>query len=106
MVRNQFFQAMSIDVAHNFIEFLDLRQKAVQFRSIFNVHPSKKAYEDAVHYLDWHRHVNTAHLHGFKDDFPSYVVSAFLYLPRIRLLVRACLIVGHSMSWQSFDRGS
>jgi phage major head subunit gpT-like protein len=50
MVRNQFFQAMSVDVAHNFIEFLDLRQKAVQFRSIFNVHPSRKAYEDAVHY--------------------------------------------------------
>ena len=50
MVRNQFFQAMSIDVAHNFIEFLDLRQRSVQFRSIFNVHPSKKAYEDAVHY--------------------------------------------------------
>lgn len=50
MVRNQFFQAMSVDVAHNFIEFLDLRQKAVQFRAIFNVHPSKKAYEDAVHY--------------------------------------------------------
>lgn len=50
MVRNQFFQAMSIDVAHNFIEFLDLRQKQVQFRAIFNVMPSKKAYEDAVHY--------------------------------------------------------
>jgi phage major head subunit gpT-like protein len=50
MVRNQFFQAMSVDVAHNFIEFLDLRQRQVQFRSIFNVHPSKKAYEDAVHY--------------------------------------------------------
>src|SRR6202008_1120179 len=38
---------------------------------------------DAVHCLDWHRRVNTAHLHGFKDDFPSYAVSAFLYLPRI-----------------------
>lgn len=50
MVRNQFFQAMSVDVAHNFIEFLDLRQRQVQFRSVFNVHPSKKAYEDAVHY--------------------------------------------------------
>ena len=68
--------------------------------------PGSIPHEDAVHCLDWHRHVNTAHLHGFKDDFPSYVVSAFLYLPRIRLLVRACLIVGHSMSWQSFDRGS
>ena len=44
-------------------------------------------HEDAVHCLDWHRRVNTAHLHGFKDDFPSYVVSGFLYLPRIRLLV-------------------
>ena len=41
---------MSVDVAHNFIEFLDLRQRQVQFRSIFNVYPSKKAYEDAVHY--------------------------------------------------------
>jgi hypothetical protein len=50
MVRNQFFQAMSVDVAHNFIEFLDLRQRNVEFREIFNVHPSKKAYEDAVHY--------------------------------------------------------
>ena len=50
MTRNQFFQAMSVDVAHNFIEFLDLRQRQVQFRSIFNVYPSKKAYEDAVHY--------------------------------------------------------
>lgn len=50
MVRNQFFQAMSIDVAHNFIEFLDLRQREVQFRAWFNVMPSKKAYEDAVHY--------------------------------------------------------
>ena len=50
MVRNQFFQAMSIDVAHNFIEFVDLKQRSVEFRSIFNVLPSKKAYEDAVHY--------------------------------------------------------
>jgi hypothetical protein len=50
MVRNQFFQAMSLDVAHNFIEFLDLRQRSVQFRAWFNVLPSKKAYEDAVHY--------------------------------------------------------
>src|SRR4029077_20672272 len=77
--------------------------------------PCSIPHEDAVHCLDWHRRVNTAHLHGFKDDFPSYVVSAFLCLPRIRLLVhraepvvrwRACLVVGHSMSWQSFDRGS
>ena len=45
MVRNQFFQAMSIDVAHNFIEFLDLKQRTVEFRGIFNVLPSKKAYE-------------------------------------------------------------
>lgn len=50
MVRNQFFQAMSVDVAHNFIEFLDLEQRKVQFREWLNVHPSKKAYEDAVHY--------------------------------------------------------
>lgn len=50
MVRNQFYQAMSIDVAHNFIEYLDLKQRSVEFRSIFNVLASKKAYEDAVHY--------------------------------------------------------
>src|SRR5271157_252605 len=50
MVRNQFFQAMSLDVAHNFIEFLDLRQRSLQYKEDFNVHPSKKAYEDAVHY--------------------------------------------------------
>ncbi len=50
MVRNEFFQAMSVDVAHNFIEHLDLRQRSVEFRSYMNVMPSKKAYEDAVHY--------------------------------------------------------
>ena len=50
MVRNQFFQAMSLDVAHNFIEFLDLKQRSLQYKEDFNVHPSKKAYEDAVHY--------------------------------------------------------
>ena len=50
MVRNEFFQAMSTCVAHNFIEFLDLQQRGVEFRSYMNVLPSKKAYEDAVHY--------------------------------------------------------
>ena len=50
MVRLQFFQAMSDAVAHNFIEFLDLRQRQLQYTSDFNVLPSKKAYEDAVHY--------------------------------------------------------
>jgi hypothetical protein len=50
MVRNQFFQAMSYDVAHNFIEFLDLQMKRRQYPEIFNVRSSKKAYEDAVHY--------------------------------------------------------
>ena len=50
MVRNQFFQAMSSDVAHNFIEFLDLKQRTKLYPEIFNVKQSKKAYEDAVHY--------------------------------------------------------
>jgi hypothetical protein len=44
---------MSIDVAHNFIEDLDLQQRKVQFRDWLNVMPSKKAYEDSVHYAGY-----------------------------------------------------
>lgn len=50
MVRNQFYQAMTYAAAHNFIEFLDLQQKHLQYPSLFNVKDSRLAYEQAVHY--------------------------------------------------------
>lgn len=50
MVRNQFFQAMTAAWTHNLIEFLDFRQKALQYPMWMNVHTSKQAYETAVHY--------------------------------------------------------
>lgn len=72
MVRNQFFQALSIDVAHNFIEDLDLRQKTLQYKEDFNVKSSKKAYEDAVHYA------------GFGPAQPKNEGEAVVYDVRIQ----------------------